>query len=232
MAMAGDPPPAPPTPIWHAVINNATDRRIIDFDYGTNTQGHLTATQAANADSQIVTVQGDPPSDVLGLYLTPGGEVLIPTTETNNEQLEARKSKVEQWIRKNGPTRQFLFYQSNINKLRADVWAALLAAAFYRTLNESTLTGNNWNRLNALTTLEWDSFCRLANLTLWAPDGDMQYDLINSLKNGTTWRDVSIVEGLYVPVTLPDAHNWPAAYTFSESHREEYVELIKTVQVL
>lgn len=238
MAMA-DPPaedPAPTTPTWHAVINNATDRRILDWDFGHTAQAHLTATMTANSGSSIITIQGEPPSQIaIGDYINPGGDAVAPPAEAqmnDNELLENRKAKIENWIVRNGPTRQFLFYQSNVSKLRADVFGALLAAAFYRTRNASTLTGSNWTRLNALTALEWDSFCTRANLTLWAPEGDMQYDLINNLKNGTTWRDVSIVGGLYVPVTLQDAHNWPAAYVFNESHRNDYIELIKTVQVL
>lgn len=221
---------------WHAVISNPTDRRIVDFDFGLSTQQHLVDTQNEDpTNRQILTFVGDIPSEIgLGYRVNPAGQVAPPTSAEllTNEALAERKEIVEGWVIRNGPTRQFLFYQENIGKRQADAFAAVLAETFYRTLSPTTLgNATHWGRLQAHANIDWDNFVSKCKVSAWFPSGS--YEIIEGMKDGTQWKTVGVdTAGLYIPVTDADGANWPAAYTFSETHRTEYTKLIKRVQVL
>ncbi len=234
MAEANPPtnPPSPPTPIWHGVVGE--DDRLLDWDVGASTQAHLTATRNANSGSEIRTFTGDPPANVwVGMQVGAGGVITPPMTENDNEELAARKDKVEQWILANIPTRGFLAYHSFVDRRRADIFEAWSRRTYFNTLVGSILSNDAyWAVINSHTDYGWARFCRMVDLDSWDAGGNSI--LINSLRSGSTWRDIGVdaATGLFTAHAQSDSHNWPATYIYDASHTRAYEDLIASVRVL
>lgn len=233
MAEANPPtPPMAPTPIWHGVVDG--NDRLLDFDVGATTQAHLTATQAANAGSTLETYTGDPPANVaVGMKVGAGGVVTPPTQNTTNEELDARKSKIETWVLRNIPTRGFLAYSTFIDKRRADIFEAWVRRTYFNTLVGSILENNAyWAVINSHTSYDWARFCRMVDLNSW--DHNNNYMLINALRAGNQWRDIGVNSdtGLFTAHAQADGANWPATYFYNAAHTEAYEDLVASVRVL